>query len=42
MRDERDGVWLEIDTSGGEYWYEYGNGNQIPPKLFDAPDRIDH
>ena len=43
INDERHGMWLEIDTNGDEYWYEYDNGSQVfPPRLFKAPDQMDH
>ena len=43
INDERHGMWLEIDTDGDEYWYEYDNGSQVfPPRLFKTPDRMDH
>ena len=41
--NQRHGMWSEIDTDGDEYWYEYDNGAQVfPPRLFKAPDRMDH
>ena len=41
--DERHGMWLEIDTDGDEYWYEYDKGSQIfPPRLYRAPDSMAH